>query len=150
AGAERVLDAIADGDGGVLREGPGKGRGLPVARVGSDLLDQARLHAEAAAGELLPDAGALGIDPVVHVAGVDLAAGRQLDPAPLAGAVGPQLEADLVLGDLGRDVVGEAGVEAGVGERLRRGGVGRRRVGDGGVDWRDRRVDGRGAIAGGR
>ncbi len=62
----------------------------PVRIGRTTLLEQARLDSDAADRKLLPDLGAFGKQPLIHVAGVDLLGVRQSDPALLLGAVAPQ------------------------------------------------------------
>ena len=64
-----------------------------VLRAGAVALDEARLEQHPVQRELLPELRPDREHPVVHVGRVDLRARRQADPAPLRGAVGPELVA---------------------------------------------------------
>ena len=84
-------------------------------------LDVARLHPASAEGELLPEPCAARKDPGLGIGSVDGGAGRQRDPASLAGPVRPERilrrEGEVRRIDL---QALEARIEAGIGEGRRR------------------------------
>ena len=100
---------------------PGVGGVDPV--LGRGLPEQPGLHLPALKGELLPEFAAHRKLPGIGVGGVDFRPGRQVGPADLVGAIGPQGVLGRI-GEVGRRG-GEAarGIQAGRGQQLRRHGL---------------------------
>ena len=85
----------------------------PIGIGRTTLFEQARFDAHACDRKLLPNLGALGEGPLIHVARVDLRAVRQKQPALFLAAVTPQRKARREGRDTERELARrDVGVEA--------------------------------------